>query len=201
MLTNLLTTSGRKDIPLKQFHIYIDESELNGNIVMGAIAVPEKHRYALERRLTDLRKRMLREMRLHDYPILKPAVPGIKQSSHQKTERARLAAGGLPEIHAAELWSSTEVFWKERDGTDLLLKRHRTWIKQALALVNEFDVTYRRNVLTVEAQRQLETSPEVSIFEILRPWLTRDISEKNVRQLQIDPYVGYFLLFFSLSSR
>lgn len=174
---------------MKKFHIYIDESEIEGNIILGAIVVPSKRTYAAERRITDLRKRVLREMQLHDYPILRPPEEGQKQKSRLKTERARLAAGGLPEIHAAELWSGDVVFWKKRDGTDILIKRHRKWLEQCLALVTEFDVTYRRNVLTVAAQERLKTHPEVSIYQTLRPWLTADIREVQVLQLQNDPYI------------
>lgn len=89
--------------------------------MLGAVIVPDRHRYTLERRLMDLRCRLLREMQQHRYPILNAAEAGKDKTSRQRTERARLAAGGLPELHAAELWSGDQVFWMERDGTPALL--------------------------------------------------------------------------------
>ena len=160
--------------------------------MLGAVIVPDRHRYTLERRLMDLRRRLLREMQQHRYPILNAAEAGKDKTSRQRTERARLAAGGLPELHAAELWSGDQVFWMERDGTPALLERHRKWLRQVLSLVNEFEVTYRRNVLTVENQQRITTNPEVSIHDRIRPWLTPDISPVKVQKLQTDPYVRLF---------
>lgn len=84
-------------------HIYVDESEISGNLMLGAVLVPDKHRYAADRHLTTLRRKMLRVMHAERYPILDPERAGQDRTSRQRTERARLAAGGLPEIHAAEL--------------------------------------------------------------------------------------------------
>ncbi|GHF58158.1 hypothetical protein GCM10017781_38000 [Deinococcus metalli] len=50
---------------MKTTHIDIDESEIGGHILPGAVVVPERHRYAAQRRLMDLRQRMLRETRMH----------------------------------------------------------------------------------------------------------------------------------------
>lgn len=180
---------------MKKVHIYIDESEINGNIILGAIAVPDKHRYMLERRLNDLRRRILREMKRHDYPILNPAEADNDRSSRRRTERVRLAAGGLPEIHAAELWSSIEVFWKERDGTPVLFERHIGWLKEALALVREFDVTYHINPFTAEAQAKSKERGELSIYDFLSAALTSDISKKKVQELQNDYYVRMLFSF------
>lgn len=173
---------------MKKVHIYIDESEINGTIVLGAIIVPEKHIYTLDRRLTDLRRQMLREMQRHNYPILNPALAHEDKYSRQKTERIRLAAGGLPEIHAAELWSSDIVFWKERDGTPVLMERHRNWLNKALALIEEFGIQYHRNVLRPEVQVALEGA-ENDIYNTIKPYLTKDIQKDKVSKLQKDPYI------------
>ncbi|MBB5378499.1 hypothetical protein HNQ07_004006 [Deinococcus metalli] len=58
-------TSGEGIGRVKTTHIDIDESEIGGHILPGAVVVPERHRYAAQRRLMDLRQRMLRETRMH----------------------------------------------------------------------------------------------------------------------------------------
>ncbi|WP_344870160.1 DUF3800 domain-containing protein, partial [Deinococcus aetherius] len=171
-------------------HVYIDESEMLGDIALGAVVVPDRHRYTVERRLSDLRRRVLREMRTLGYPILDPALAAADRTSRQRTERARLAAGGLPELHAAELWTGDEVFWMERDGTERLFERHLKWLRAALALVGEFDITYRINYLSAEAQALHQSgAPETDLYAYLGSFLTRDVSPKRLRQLQNDVFV------------
>ncbi|MFC5849485.1 DUF3800 domain-containing protein [Deinococcus petrolearius] len=170
-------------------HIYIDESEMEGNILLGAILVPDRHRYALERRLNDLRRRMLREMQILGYPILDSAQAALDRTSRQRTERVRLSAGGLPEIHAAELWAGDQVFWQQRDGTDALFHRHLQWLRAALDLMDGFGITYHTNSLTAVQERGKLTDREGDVFARLQPVLTKDISAKKFRKLQDDPFV------------
>lgn len=170
-------------------HIYVDESEISGNLMLGAVLVPDKHRYAADRHLTTLRRKMLRVMQVERYPILDPERAGQDRTSRQRTERARLAAGGLPEIHAAELWSSDEVFWKERDGTPQLRDRHLGWLREALEVVARFELTYTANTLSVERQAAMVARPEADLVSMVEPLLTKDISRKKVRELQKDPFV------------
>lgn len=173
---------------MKKVHIYIDESELNGIRILGAIVVPDKHRYMAERRLTDLRKRMLGSMQKHGYPILNPAEAQNDKYSRQKTERARLAAGGLPEIHAAELWSSDMVFWMSRDGTPALRDRHQKWLRETLSVFASLQMTYYRNVLMPGTFKRMEEN-EPEVFDVIQPYLTQDIRRDKVKTLQKDPYV------------
>ena len=113
----------------------------------------------------------------------------MDRTSRQRTERVRLSAGGLPEVHAAELWSGDEVFWMERDGTPRLRDRHMGWLRATLQLVETFEVTYSLNALPLERQRALADRPEDDLSVVLESWLTRDISRKKVRALQGDPFV------------
>jgi hypothetical protein len=169
--------------------IYIDESEINGNILIGAIVVPDKYKYSLSRKLNLIRRRMLKVMRQQDYPILISSRSPDDRTSRQRTERVRLAGGGLPEIHAAELWTGDEVFWKERDGTGILFNRHLKWLKEALGLIEEFEVTYHLNSLNVDSQNRIKNLPEAEMHAALGPFLTKDISIKKLSSLQKDPFV------------
>ncbi|GGO40941.1 DUF3800 domain-containing protein [Deinococcus humi] len=174
---------------MKTTHISVDESEMGGHILLGAVVVADKHRYAVERALTALRRRILREMNAIGYPILDPGCAFQDRTSRQRTERARLAAGGLPELHAAELWSGDEVFWMERDGTPRLRDRHLGWLKATLQVVEAYEVTYHLNALSLERQQVMIQQPEADLAITLEPWLTKDISRKKVGALQRDPFV------------
>lgn len=132
---------------------------------------------------------MLKAMRQQDYPILIPSRSPDDRTSRQRTERVRLAAGGLPEIHAAELWTGGEVFWKERDGTSVLFDRHLKWLKEALELIEEFEVAYHLNSLNIDSQNRIKNLPEAEMYATLKPFLTKDISIRKLSSLQKDPFV------------
>ncbi|AWN24045.1 hypothetical protein DKM44_13030 [Deinococcus irradiatisoli] len=183
---------------MTRYHVFIDESEDQANLytVLGAILVPEHLLPQLEREMNKLRASLGRTMRRKKYPIYFAEESRLKKSA--RSEARRIRAGGLPEIHAKDIWDSSNVFQCERSVE--ALERRNEWLYKISELFIKFDIIFMSNKFEGK-YRSFVTPRYEATFEAFLPFLTKDQSKEKIKSLLEDVHYSItFELFLRLDT-
>lgn len=184
---------------MSRYHVFVDESEFAADelVMLGALLVPEDVLPKLERDLTKLRETIGRKMRREKYTAYVGSDADLKRQ-RCRPEAARLRAGGLPEIHAKEMWNSSGSYHCKR--TPDLIPRRNEWLFRVARILNKYPVLFVTRSFQGKF-RSFDNSAEKELIAVLEEVITPDISRKDVDDLIHDIHFAItFELFIYLDS-
>lgn len=175
--------------------IFVDESATGDgkSAMIGGIIVQECDVKHIREEIIRIQIDVLQSMREYNYPILDVTQPLPRNNSRCKNERERLISGNLPELHAAELWHSADVFQTSRPPRSGQFEHHLNWIETTLSLLPRFSIFFRpsfvSDVPTSLEKRKMYTT---STYEQLRNIgkLTEDVDKERADTIVFDPYLS-----------
>lgn len=156
-----------------EVQVALDEFEREKVSVLTAIIMPVERLARFEREWAGLRQEMRRELLAH-YPFA--------------AEAKALADGGLPEIHAVDLFQSAGLFRNDPAARPGYWRKHREWLARAVTIL------YRaRPQILTHRWRPEYTEFNVKVLGLPSQTFAQGIPFKNMRRkmdrLFLSPYV------------
>ncbi|QLG11036.1 DUF3800 domain-containing protein [Deinococcus sp. D7000] len=182
-----------------RYHVFVDESEAHDDklLVLGAVLIREDHLAGINRDMNALRETIGRKMRREKYPVYFGDPHSFKRSP-MRTEAVRLRAGGLPEIHAKDMWQSQHAYECPRSPESLA--RRNEWIHRVTRIFQNHQVLFIARNFQGKFRTFAGTKAE-HFFDVFGDHLTPDQSRKEVEKLLEDVHFAItFELFIYLNS-
>jgi Protein of unknown function (DUF3800) len=175
--------------------VFVDESATKDgkSVAVCGIIVRQQDVSEVREKLRNIQQRVAKAMHEYGYPIVDPVKLLPKDTSRCRTERKRISSGGLPELHATELWNSSDVFQTSRPPPPGQFERHLSWIEEALSLLSEYEIFFRPHfTMDVDHTVKKASKYNTSVYDQLRDRgrLTEDIRKKLAEGILFNPYFG-----------